>query len=116
MSDPQDRQIRMAAVLGTARPGNFTSKALALVIDEIEKKGDIAVDQIDPATLNLPLPGLSPDSADTKTIQEIVLKSTGVIFSTPEPKSQTKLWLQFSRVPSRALGRWNQNQLFSTLQ
>ena len=84
MSDPQDRQIRIAAVLGTARPGNFTSRALALVIDEIEKQGDIAVDLIDPATLNLPLPGLSSDSADTKTIQEIVLKSTGVIFSTPE--------------------------------
>ena len=84
MSDPQDRQIRIAAVLGTARPGNFTSRALALVIDEIEKQGDIAVDLIDPATLNLPLPGMSSDSADTKTIQEIVLKSTGVIFSTPE--------------------------------
>ncbi|MFB3102770.1 MAG: NADPH-dependent FMN reductase, partial [Alphaproteobacteria bacterium] len=49
-----------------------------------EKQGDIAVDLIDPATLNLPLPGMSSDSADTKTIQEIVLKSTGVIFSTPE--------------------------------
>ncbi len=84
MSDPQDRKIRIAAVLGTARPGNFTSRALALVIDEIEKQGDIAVDLIDPATLNLPLPGLSSDSADTKSIQEIVLKSTGVIFSTPE--------------------------------
>ena len=84
MSDPQDSQIRIAAVLGTSRPGNFTSKALALVIDEIEKQGDIGVDLIDPATMNLPLPGLSPDSAEPKTIQEIVSKSTGVIFSTPE--------------------------------
>ena len=49
MSDPQDRKIRIAAVLGTARPGNFTSRALALVIDEIEKQGDITVDLIDPA-------------------------------------------------------------------
>ncbi len=70
--------------MGTARPGNFTSKALALVIDEIEKQEDIGVDLIDPATMNLPLPGSSPDSADTKSIQEIVSKSTGVVFSTPE--------------------------------
>ena len=84
MSDPQDRQIRIAAVLGTARPRNFTSMALALVIDEIEKREGIVVDLIDPATMNLPLPGSSPDSAETKTIQEIVSKSTGVVFSTPE--------------------------------
>ena len=84
MSDPQDRQIRIAAILGTARPGNFTSKALALVIDEIEKQEDIVVDLIDPATMNLPLPGLGPDSAEPKSIQELVSKSTGVVFSTPE--------------------------------
>ena len=84
MSDTKDKKIRIAAVLGTARPGNFTSKALALVIDEIEKQGDIGVDLIDPATMNLPLPGQGPDSAEPKTIQELVSKSTGVVFSTPE--------------------------------
>ncbi len=84
MNDGNSGGIRIVAVLGTARPGNFTSKALALVIDEIEKQEDIGVDLIDPATMNLPLPGSSPDSADTKSIQEIVSKSTGVVFSTPE--------------------------------
>ena len=84
MNDGNSGGIRIVAVLGTARPGNFTSKALALVIDEIEKQGDIGVDLIDPASMNLPLPGSSPDSADTKSIQEIVSNSTGVVFSTPE--------------------------------
>ena len=84
MNDRNSGGIRIVAVLGTTRPGNFTSKALALVIDEIEKQEDIAVDLIDPATMNLPLPGSSPESAETKTIQEIVSKSTGVVFSTPE--------------------------------
>ena len=84
MGDTHNKKFRIAAILGTARPGNFTSKALALVIDEIEKQGDIGVDLIDPATMNLPFPGLSPDSADPKTIQEVVSKSTGVVFSTPE--------------------------------
>ena len=77
MSDAQDKQLRIAAVLGTARPGNFTSKALALIIDEIEKQGDIGVDLIDPATMNLPLPSLGPDSAESKTIQELVSKVDG---------------------------------------
>ena len=84
MNNRNSGGIRIVAVLGTSRPGNFTSKALALVIDEIEKQGDIGVDLIDPATMNLPLPGLSPDSAEPKSIQEIVSKSTGVVFSTPE--------------------------------
>ncbi len=69
MNDRNSGGIRIVAVLGTSRPGNFTSKALALAIDEIEKQGDIEVDIIDPATMNLPLPGLSPDSAEPKTIQ-----------------------------------------------
>jgi FMN reductase len=84
MNDGNSGVIRIVAVLGTARPGNFTSKALALVIDEIEKQEDIVVDLIDPATMNLPLPGLGPDSAEPKTIQELVSMSTGVVFSTPE--------------------------------
>ena len=84
MNDGNSGGIRIVAILGTARPGNFTSKALALVIDEIEKQEDIVVDLIDPATMNLPLPGLGLDSAEPKTIQELVSKSTGVVFSTPE--------------------------------
>ncbi len=84
MNDGNSGGIRIVAILGTARPGNFTSMALALVIDEIEKQEDIGVDLIDPATMNLPLPGLGPDSAEPKTIQELVSKSTGVVFSTPE--------------------------------
>ena len=84
MNDGNSGGIRIVAVLGTSRPGNFTSKALALVIDEIEKHEDIAVDLIDPATMNLQLPGLGPGSAEPKTIQELVSKATGVVFSTPE--------------------------------
>ena len=84
MNDGNSGGIRIVAILGTTRPGNFTSKALALVIDEIEKQEDIVVDLIDPATMNLPLPGLGPDSVEPKTIQELVSKATGVVFSTPE--------------------------------
>ena len=109
MSVPKDKNFRIVAVLGTARPGNFTSKALALVIDEIEKQGDIGVDLIDPATMNLPLPGQGSDSAEPKTIQELVSKSTGVVFSTPEYhgsySSAAKLIIENLGFPSVLAGK-----------
>ncbi len=58
-------EIRIVAVKGSVRPGNYTSKALALVIDEIEMYPEIELDVVDPATMNLPLPvtvSLSPDA------------------------------------------------------
>ncbi len=76
--------IRIVAILGTARPGNFTSKALALVTDEIEKHEGIALDVIEPGTMNLPLPGTDPESADMKALKDTVSNATGVVFSTPE--------------------------------
>jgi FMN reductase len=84
MNDKGNGGIRIVAVLGTARPGNFTAKALALVIDEIKKHRDIAVQVIDPSTMELPLPGTDEDSAQTRMLQETVAEATGVIFSTPE--------------------------------
>ncbi len=84
MDDSRDKRIRIVAVLGTARPGNFTSKALALVIDEIEMRADFRVDLIDPAKMELPFPGLDADSAEREALQEMVSKATGVVFSTPE--------------------------------
>ena len=76
--------IRIVAILGTARPGNFTSKALALVTDEIEKHEGIALDVIEPGTMNLPLPGTDPGSADMKALRDTVSNAIGVVFSTPE--------------------------------
>lgn len=76
--------IRIVAILGTARPGNFTSKALALVTDEIEKHEGIALDVIEPGKMNLPLPGTDPGSADMKALRDTVSNATGVVFSTPE--------------------------------
>ena len=84
MAENENTGIRIAVILGTARPGNYTSKALALVIDEIEKRDGIALDVIEPAKMNLPAPGVDSDSPDTKALCETISKATGVIFSTPE--------------------------------
>ena len=77
-------EIRIVAVKGSVRPGNYTSKALALVIDEIERYPEIELDVVDPATMNLPLPGTDGRSPDAKHLKEVVSKATGIVMATPE--------------------------------
>ena len=109
MNDGNSGGIRIVAVLGTARPGNYTSKALALVIDEIRKHGNIALDLIDPAAQDMPFPGADPDSAETKALQDMVSGATGVIFSTPEYhgsfSSMAKLIIENLGFPSVLAGK-----------
>ena len=109
MNDGNSGGIRIVAVLGTARPGNYTSKALALVIDEIRKHGNIALDLIDPAAQDMPFPGADPDSAETKALQDTVSGATGVIFSTPEYhgsfSSMAKLIIENLGFPSVLAGK-----------
>ncbi len=109
MNDGNSGGIRIVAVLGTARPENYTSKALALVIDEIGKHENIALDLIDPAAQDLPFPGADPDSAETKALQDLVSGATGVIFSTPEYhgsfSSMAKLIIENLGFPSVLAGK-----------
>ena len=109
MADDENTGIRIAVILGTARPGNYTSKASALVIDEIEKRDGIALDFIDPAKLNLSAPGADPDSPDATALRETISKATGVIFSTPEYHgtfaSVTKLGIENLGFPSILAGK-----------
>ena len=76
--------IRILVVNGSVRPGNYTAKASALVVDELRKDPAVAVELIDPATLDLPLPGTRPDSASTRWLQEKVSEAGGLVLATPE--------------------------------
>ncbi|MFQ5823792.1 MAG: NADPH-dependent FMN reductase [bacterium] len=76
--------IHIVAILGSVRPENFTSKALALVIDEFKIYKDITLEVIDPSTMNLPIPGRDGNSADMNKLKKAVSKATGVVLSTPE--------------------------------
>ena len=58
--------IRIATVTGSVRPGNFTSRALALVHDEIRNHDGITLDAIDPARMRLPPPGTDTGSVEVK--------------------------------------------------
>ncbi len=39
--------IRIVAIPGSVRPGNYTGKALDLVVDDLRKQAEIEVDRIE---------------------------------------------------------------------
>ena len=77
-----EKKVRIAAIIGTTRPGNYTSRALDVVIDELKKRG-AEVERVDPADYDLRLPGLGGDEA-AEALQARVKDAAGVVLSTPE--------------------------------
>ena len=43
------KAIRIVVINGSVRPGNYTSMASALVVDELKKNSKVSVEAIDPA-------------------------------------------------------------------
>ncbi len=84
MSEAPSEAIRIAVVIGTVRPENYTSKAARLVVDELERRDGVVVDVVDPATLALPFPGHPDSRGDAQRMAETLRAATGVVLSTPE--------------------------------
>ena len=76
--------IRIVLISGSVRVASYTGKAMALIADEIKKHPEIALEVINPAGMNLPLPGTDGSSADAAQLRESVSQATGVILATPE--------------------------------
>lgn len=83
MNQDHTLEIKIVAVSGSVRPGNFTAKALALAVDEVKKNG-VAVQVADPTSMHLTMPGVANDSEDPQKLQAMVKEASGVILSTPE--------------------------------
>ncbi|MCH6547029.1 MAG: NAD(P)H-dependent oxidoreductase [Gemmatimonadetes bacterium] len=107
MSEPE-RGIRIAIVKGSVRPGNFTSKAVAYLEDEFEGRG-VEVDVIDPAELNLSLPGMPAGESRADELQSWIKEATGVVLATPEYhgtfSSVMKLTIENMGFPSVLAGK-----------
>ncbi len=84
MGADSQQQISIVVVNGSTRPGNYTSKASALVVDELGRDPQVRVELIDPAELDLPFPGTRPDAAGTRRLQDKVRAAAGVVLATPE--------------------------------
>jgi chromate reductase len=76
--------IRIVVINGSMRPGNYTSMASALVVDEFKKDPKVTVQLIDPADYHLPFPGTNPNAEGTRKLQEAVKNATAVVLATPE--------------------------------
>lgn len=79
-----ERGIRIAIVKGSVRPGNFTAKAVAVVVDEFRRQQVDDVRVLDPAELRLALPGMPAEDARADELQSAVRGATGVVLATPE--------------------------------
>lgn len=75
--------MRLIALQGSVRPGNYTGKALAVAKHVFEKKPEIQFEIIDPANLTLHLPGKGI-TEDAKRMQEKIKQADGVLLATPE--------------------------------
>src|ERR1700687_6219729 len=80
----ESKPIRIVLINGSVRPGNYTSMASALVVDELRKHPKVSVEVIDPLELDLPLPGINPHAEGARKLQEAVKEATAVILATPE--------------------------------
>ncbi|MGB5304471.1 MAG: NAD(P)H-dependent oxidoreductase [Gemmatimonadota bacterium] len=99
--------IRIAVLLGSVRPDNYTRRAAALVVDELQNRG-VHVDVVDPAGMELPLPGTGT-SPDAERMQETVRQATALVMCTPEYhgglSSVIKLVIENMGFPSAMSGK-----------
>jgi chromate reductase, NAD(P)H dehydrogenase (quinone) len=102
-------RIPILVVNGSVRPGNYTAKASALVVAELQKDPQVAVEVIDPAQLDLPLPGSRPGAESTRLLKERVAAAAGIVLATPEYhgsfSSVTKLVIENLGFPSALAGK-----------
>ncbi len=84
MESTTEPGIRIVTILGTSRPGNFTAKALALVVDELRTQARVEVTTIDPSRMHLPFPGQPGEFPDQQGVPDAVKSATGVVLATPE--------------------------------
>ncbi len=100
--------IRIVAASGSPRPRNFTSRALALVVDELQTRHEVNVDQIDLSSMDFPFPGQGASEA-TDSVQEMVKAATGIVLATPEYhgsySSAMKLFIENLGFPSTLSGK-----------
>lgn len=75
---------RIVAIPGSVRPGNYTSKALRLVVDELRTYPNVTVEVFDPTDMDLPLPGRVAETDDAVRLQGAIAAATGVVLATPE--------------------------------
>ena len=76
--------IEIVTICGSVRPGNYTAKALALVVDELRKDAKVKVVEVDLASIDLPVPGRPAQDSSAERFREKVKNATALVIATPE--------------------------------
>ncbi|MDX1755076.1 MAG: NAD(P)H-dependent oxidoreductase [Marinobacter sp.] len=77
--------IKIAAICGSVRPGNYSHMAMELAVDELKKHPNVEVSTIELAPLELPLPGLQANKPEAiERFQKTVQEATGILLASPE--------------------------------
>lgn len=76
--------IEIVTMSGSVRENNYTTRALNVVIDELQNHPGVIVHQIDLGDINFPLPGRPLRDPKVQEFRQIVRNATGVVIATPE--------------------------------
>ena len=99
----------ISILIGSVRPGNYTSKVVKILVDEIRRTKDLKVQIINPVDFELPFPGMDNHSDDVRRLKHLIADSTGVILATPEYhgsySSVIKLMIENLGYPSMLSGK-----------
>lgn len=97
----------IVCISATSRPGNFTARALAVIIDELNAEGE-QVKVFDARELTLAFPG-QPATEDAQAMQAAVKAASGIIIASPEYHgsvcAMAKLIIENLGFPSRLAGK-----------
>jgi chromate reductase len=97
----------IVCISGTCRPGNYTSRALAMVVSELKSIGE-NVTTLDARDLVLSFPGQEA-TPDSKRLLEAVKKASGIVLASPEYHggicAMTKLIIENLGFPSSLAGK-----------
>lgn len=97
----------IVCISGTSRPGNYTSRALAIVIDALEQSGE-NLQVFDARDLTLEFPGHG-NTEDALRLTEAVSNASGIVLASPEYHggicANTKLIIENLGFPSRLAGK-----------
>lgn len=97
----------IVCISGTSRPGNYTFRALALVVDELEKAGE-KLTVFDARDLTLAFPG-QDETEDSVHLRAAVTEASGIVLASPEYHggicAMTKLIIENLGFPSKLAGK-----------
>jgi len=103
------KTIKIVAINGSVRSGNYTGKALKIVLEQLRNEKNVILEVIDPAELRLPFPGEDEGDETAGLLKKLIKDATGVVMATPEYNgsfsSVTKAIIESLGYPSVLLGK-----------